>query len=559
MAYGFFLLLGGIGLFLYGINFMSSALEKLAGNNLRNILEKMTKTGFTSVMVGLGVTMLIQSSGATSVIVVSFVNAGLMKLINAVYVIIGANIGTTITAQIIAFKIDKIAPLILFIGVIMFLFIKNKLVRKIGGVILGFGMLFTGIYVMGEGINSLELATVIKNFLMKEPNPALCMLFGIVFTAIIQSSSASVGILQVLLVQTTGLTFGLKSVMFLIIGMNIGAVSPVVLLSLSGNRRSKQGAVAAILAKVIGAVAFIVLILIAPGMLSWIMGLAGGNVARQIANLHLAFNVVSTVVMFPFVEPVSRICERLLPVEEEESKETQGFVYLEPSILINPHIAVVQCKKEILRMAELAKNNLAIAIKTFFEKNVDESEKVLKIEQTINYLNHEITGFLIKLYSQKLSPEETEKVGMMMRVVTDIERIGDHAENIIEYSREMKDGSVIFSQDGLAELKAIAGKVQQVLELAIDVYENDRFEDLQTVSDLEEEVDDMHDTFNENHIKRLKAQTCNPRAGMVFADMTSNLERCSDHAINIAYAIKGEKTSISMKKVIVNTRVNNVD
>lgn len=559
MAYGVFLLLGGIGLFLYGINFMSSALEKLAGNNLRRILERMTKTGFISVLVGMGVTMLIQSSGATSVIVVSFVNAGLMKLLNALYVIIGANIGTTITAQIIAFKIDKIAPLILFVGVIMFLFMKNKLVKKIGGVILGFGMLFTGIYVMGEGVNSLELADVIKNFLAQEPNPFLCMLFGIVFTAIIQSSSASVGILQVLLLQTAGLAFGVKSIMFLIIGMNIGAVSPVVLLSLSGNIRSKQGAVAAILAKVLGAIAFIILMFIVPGILPWTMGLAEGNVARQIANLHLAFNIVSTVAMFPLVKPVVRICERILPIPEDESIETQGFIYLDSSMLINPHVAVFQCKKEILRMAELAKNNLGLALKTFFEKNVDKSEKVIKTEETINYLNHEITGFLIKLYSQKLDPQETEKVGMMMRVVTDIERIGDHAENVIEYAQEMKDGKVIFSQEGLAELKTLSGKVQQVLEKAIDVYENDRFEDLQIVSDMEEEVDDMHDTFNENHISRLKAQTCNPRAGMVFADMTSNLERCSDHAINIAYAIKGEKSSISMRKVIVNTRVNNID
>ncbi len=559
MAYGVFLLLGGIGLFLYGINFMSSALEKLAGNNLRHILEKMTKTGFISVMVGMGVTMLIQSSGATSVIVVSFVNAGLMKLVNALYIIIGANIGTTITAQIIAFKIDKIAPLILFIGVIMFLFIKNKLVRKIGAVILGFGMLFTGIYVMGEGVNSLELATVIKDFLMKEPNPILCMLFGIVFTAIIQSSSASVGILQVLLLQTAGLSVGLKSVMFLIIGMNIGAASPVVLLSLSGNRRSKQGALADVLAKVIGAIAFITIMLIIPGLLSWIMGLAEGNVARQIANLHLAFNIVSTAAMFPLVRWVGKICERVIPVEPDESSETQGFMYLDSSMLLSPHVAVVQCKKEILRMADLAKNNLALALKTFFEKNVDESERVEKTESTINYLNHEITGFLIKLYSQKLDPDEAEKVGMMMRVVTDIERIGDHAENIIEYSQEMKEGTVSFSAEGLAELRTIAGKVQQVLELAIDAYENDRFEILQTISDTEEEVDEMHDTFNENHITRLKAQACNPRAGMVFADLTSNLERCSDHAINIAFAIKGEKTSISMKKVIVNTRVYNID
>lgn len=562
MAYGVFLLLGGIGLFLYGINFMSSALEKLAGNNLRHILEKMNKTGFTSVLVGLGVTMLIQSSGATSVIVVSFVNAGLMKLINSLYVIIGANIGTTITAQIIAFKIDKIAPLILFIGVIMFLFIKNKLVRKIGGVILGFGMLFTGIYVMGEGVNSLELADVIKNFLAQEPSPFLCMLFGIVFTAIIQSSSASVGILQVLLLQTAGqaagLAFGVKSVMFLIIGMNIGAVSPVVLLSLSGNRRSKQGALAAILAKVLGAIAFIILILVVPGILPWTMGLAEGNVARQIANLHLAFNIVSTAAMFPLVNPVVKMCERLLPLAEDESSETQSFVYLDPSMLLTPHVAVMQCKKEIIRMAELAKNSLGLALNTFFEKNVDKSEKVLKTEETINYLNHEITGFLIKLYSQKLDPEEAEKVGMMMRVVTDIERIGDHAENIIEYSQEMKDGRVIFSQEGLSELRTIAGKVQQVLELAIGVYENEDFDNLQKVSDMEEEVDDMHDTFNENHISRLKAQACNPRAGMVFADLTSNLERCSDHAINIAYAIKGEKSSISMKKVMVKTIGENV-
>ncbi len=552
---GVFLLLGGIGLFLYGINFMSRSLEDAAGDNLRVILGKTTSNSVLAVLVGLFVTALIQSSGATSVMCAGFVDSGIMELSSALFAMLGANIGTTVTAQIVAFKITTIAPLILFIGMVLYLFVKNRFVKKIGAIILGFGLLFVGIYIMSEAVAAMpQLTELVKAFLERFNNPILCLLFGMVFTALIQSSSTSIGILQVIVASSIGNAAGLDAFVFIILGMNIGACSPVVIVSFSGNRKCKQAALSNVLSKLLGVAVFSVIWLLLPGLHTWIEQLSPDDVARQIANFHLFFNLVSTVLVFPFVKPITKLVQRLLPESPEEENSRQRLLYINPKLVVSPAVSIDQAKLEIVRMAQIAEKNLRLSVEAFFERNREKAEKVLETENLINYLNHHITGFLVQLHAQTLSDRDIERAGMMLRVVADVERIGDHAENIAEYAMIVCDNNLNISGVAMDELRLISEKAVGVLHMAVAIYSGEQFDQLHEVSRLEEEVDDLQERYIENHIGRLKSRVCEPRAGVVFSDMVTDLERCSDHAINIAYAINGEKSVVQVKKAYVITR-----
>lgn len=555
-VYGIFLLLGGIGLFLYGINFTSKSLEDAAGDNLRKILEKATSKSYIAFLIGILVTALIQSSGAASVITVGFVSAGFMELSKALYIMLGANIGTTITSQIIAFKIDSVAPLILFIGAALLLFVKRRVVKKIGSIILGFGLLFVGILIMNTAVNKLPFDKIITDFLATFGNPFICFGLGVLVTALIQSSSASIGILQVL-VSTSAVASGiaLRDVAYIIIGMNVGAVMPVILVSFNANRRSKRTAAASVISKLLGAALFTVLLLIFPGIVDLIIRISSPeNVSRQIANFHLAFNLIANFAVLPLCKPICRLVTKLMPDDEKEEYTSKKLVYISQNSLINPAVAIKQVKQEVMRMAYIARDNIKLSLESFFEVDVDKAERVLEVEKTINYLNHEITGFLVQLHGKALFDADIAEAGIMLRVVADIERIGDHAENIAEYAEELKNSDASLSTEGLAELRAIAERSMQTLELSIEVYEKREFDRLGEVSTLEEDVDQMQEQFIENHILRLKSEKCDPRGGVIFTDMITDLERCSDHAINIAYAINGEKSTVTLKKAYVITR-----
>lgn len=551
---GFFLLLGGIGLFLYGISFMTQSLEKAAGDNLRTILEKMTSKGIFALLVGTAVTVLIQSSGATSVMVVGFVNAGLMNLAQSLYIMLGANIGTTITGQIIAFKITAIAPLILFIGMVLYMFVKKPILQKIGGVILGFGMLFVGIYIMGMAVDALALESVVSAFLNTFSNPLLSLLFGFVITAIIQSSSASIGILQVIFAASAIPAEQLNTVFYIILGMNIGACSPVVIASLGSNTNCKQSALANFMSKVISAVLFMVFVMMVPRFSQFIVNLSPNSVARQIANFHTLFNIISSAVLFPFVGIISKLVAKIIPDDESDENEPKKLLYINSDTMLTPSIAVTQVKREVIRMAEMTYKNIKLALKSFFNGDVSITEKVFETEKTINFLNHEITAFLIQLYGKNITPKELENVAMMFHVVADIERIGDHAENIAEYAIESKNMNVDFNEVALKELKEISEKSIEVFKKAIDVYNNEMFDELPVVSGMEEHVDDLQKKCIEDHIERLKKGHCSPRSGVIFTDMVSDMERCADHAINIAYSINGEKSSVQVKKSYILVR-----
>lgn len=534
-----FMFLGGLGLFLFGMQIMQEGLEKTAGDNLRTLLEKTTTNPLSGICIGTGVTMLIQSSSATTVMVVSFVSAGLMTLPQAMNVIIGANIGTTITAQIIAFKIDSVAPLILFIGMLPVVFGKKKIMKNVGMIILGFGIIFLGMRLMSESVEPLRTNEVLTDFLVSFDNPVLAILAGTIFTAVVQSSSASIAIMQAF--ASEGL-IGFRAAAFIVIGMNLGTCITGILASLSSGRNGKCAAFLNLFYNLIKITLATLIIVLLPVTLTWIENLSPGNVARQIANLHMIMNIVAALLLAPGSKLIVRITERLIGGKDENAALNQ-LMYLDRNVLQTPALAAPLARREICRMGDLVRSNLRLSMEAFFELDSDKAKRVLEVEQTINYLNHAITGWLVELRALDVSQADREKLGMMFHVVNDIERIGDHAENISEYASIAIDRNSDISEEGIAELREISAKTLDVVELSLDIYEHESFDRLNIASAEEEEVDELQDTMIENHVKRLMAGKCDPRGGIMFTDMVTDLERCADHAINIAYSIEGEHKS----------------
>jgi len=537
---GIFMFLGGLGLFLYGMNVMSDGLELAAGDNLRVLLERMTKNRLLGVLVGAGVTAVIQSSSATTVMVVGFVNAGLMNLMQAIGVIMGANIGTTITAQILTLKISDYAPLILFVGAALFMFVKKKLAKNIGMVILGFGVLFVGLNMMGDAVAPLKENEGFVSILAAFDNPFLAVIIGAVFTAIIQSSSAAVGVTQAFAAQGI---IGFDVAIFIIMGMNIGTCVTAVIASMSSNKASKRAALMHVVFNVLGTLIFGIAIYVLPVIKTFIVNMSPDDVARQVANLHLIFNVASTVLLFPFAKYIVKIVELIIPTGNEPKLAERRLVYLDKNITLTPSIAVTQASREVCRMGRITIENFAKAVEAFFSMDSKLAKEVLEVEGTINYLNHQIAGCLVHIRALDLSPIDLEKLGMMFHVISDIERIGDHAENIAEYELIASDEKMRISVPALGELREMAEKTVEAINESMDIYEHELFDRLPIASALEEEVDDYQELLINNHVKRLMMDKCDPRGGVMFTDMVTDLERCADHAINIAYAIQGERAS----------------
>ena len=543
-AYNVFLLLGGIGLFLFGINYMGKGLEQAAGDNLRVWLEKLTTSPLKAVLVGALATAAIQSSGATMVMAVGFVNAQMMTLSQALYIMLGASIGTTITAQIIALDIDPWAPLILFIGLLLAQFIKNRTAKKIGAIVLGFGILFVGINLMGDAVKAMELGGLVASFLHNVHNPVLSLLFGAAFTLVIQSSSASVGILQVIVASSLGASMGLEEVVYMIMGMNVGAVAPLVLSALSGNRLSKRAAASQTAIKLLSAISFSILMLIFPAILAFVKNLSPNDVSRQVANFHTIYNSVSAVLMFPLIKPVAKLAEKLMPDSAEDEFYSRKLLYCSNDVSKSPAIMITQAHKEIMRFADICRANLHTALESFFDRDEDKAEAVIEREKTINFLNHEINSYLVSLYGKGLHESDVSRVSTMLSVASDLERIGDLAENIAEYTQIAASNKAKFSPAALDDLGEMAEKVEYMVDLSMKAYDKEDRELLAEARAVEEQVDAMQEEKTENHIERLKAEICDPRGGVVYTDMVSDLERISDHATNIAEGILGINASI---------------
>ena len=530
-------MLGGVGLFLYGMTAMSTGLKNAAGDRLRSILERVTTNRIAAVAIGLVVTVLIQSSSATDMMVIGFVNSGLMNLAQAIGVIMGANIGTTVTAQITAFNLTAFAPLLLFAGCVMHLFSKKLLIRHIGSIVLGFGMLFVGIGLIKASITSLSNEPIFISFLSTMNHPAVAVLFGVAFTALLQSSSSSVVIFQAFAVEGL-LTY--DQCVYLVIGAAIGSVTPNLLASLTTDRNGKRTALLNLYFNLFRAALLILLINLFPAILRGIQSLSPNDVARQVANTHTLFALTAVLIMLPCSNLLVRLSMKTLPLlpSEQRSQEEQKLVYLVNAEKNLPVIALRQGMLEVNRMGRIARGNLDTALKYFFDPSQSELfVQVEETEQTVDFLNHAISDKLIQLRSLQLSDRDVFRLSKMMTVVSNYERISDHAENIIEFADRLKNAGAKISEEGMRELRSMADAVMETLDVSMEVFEKEKFTLLPHAEALEQRVDDMQEQYVQNHITRLMKTVCDPLGGVIFTDMCTDLERCSDQAINIATAL----------------------
>ena len=544
-----FSLLGGVGLFLFGMTIMSAGLKNACGDKLQTILEHATKNKLIAIAVGLGMTVLVQSSSATDVMVIGFVNSGLMNLGQAIGVIMGANIGTTITAQITAFNISTFTPLLLFSGAIMYLFMKNDFVKHVGSVIMGFGMLFQGITMMKVAIQPLSQSEGFVSFLSTLNNPALAILFGIAFTALLQSSSSSTVIFQAFAIQ--GL-LNYNVAVYLVIGAAIGSVTPNLLASLTANRNGKRAAILNLLFNVFRAGILVALINIFPIILTGIQSLSPSDVGRQVANTHTIFAIIAVLVELPFTNKLIWLAEKIVPVlpEENQQLEDRSLVFMTQMTKVPAPVALRQTQREITRMGHIAADNLKRALDCFFHYSVSKAASVRSHEESVNILNHLIADAMVELRTLDLSPENMRRVSMMTIAVTDIERLSDHAENIVEYIEQMNAKKAEMSEAARKELLDMSQDAMDAVYLALDIFEKDDYSKLDQIEILEQHVDDHEKGLINNHIERIMNSMCNPLGGVIFSDLVTDLERCSDHAINLAYALKERPSELDAPKLV---------
>ncbi len=527
-------LLGGLGLFLFGMNFMSQGLQKAAGARLRSILEAMTKNKIVAVLFGALFTAIIQSSGATTVMVVSFVNAGIMTLAQSVGIIFGANIGTTITSQLVAFNLTGVAPFILFVGAVLIMFGKKPMVKKIGEVILGFGALFMGISMMKDSMTDLRDYQVVLDVLSSMDNPLLGILFGTVITVVVQSSSVTVSIL--LLMASQGL-MDLSVCFYVILGCNIGSCTPAVLASLDAKKEAKRAALIHVMFNVFGMV--IIGILMAFGMKyfeDFILHISGSDVGRCVANADSLFKIFQTIIFLPLSVQFVALTRRMIPGEDQEQKEYQ-LLYIGKQNIFSPSTAVVETTQEIERMGSMARENLQLAMEAFFERNQEKIAKVYETEKQIDFLSHEITDYLVKINQLQLPVVDAKRIGGLFHVVSDIERIGDHAENIVDAAVKSGEESLDFTKKGQKEIQEMHQKTMVILEKSMEMFTTMDKKNLPDILELENNIDYMERQLQQNHVKRMAKGKCSPMAGILFTDLTTGLERVADHATNIAFSI----------------------
>lgn len=523
------MLVGGLALFLYGMKMMSEGLELAAGDKLKGIIEKLTTNRFLGVAVGAVITALIQSSSATTVMVVGFVNSGLMTLSQAVWVIMGANIGTTITGQLIALDIGALAPAIAMVGVILVTFIKRKSLNHIGEIVAGLGILFIGMGMMSDAMIPLRESATFIQMMTSFSNPVIGILVGALFTAIIQSSSASVGILQTL--ARSGL-IGLRSSVFVLFGQNIGTCITAVLASIGTSKNAKRTTLIHLMFNIFGTILFTVICLVTP-LVGWMEGMTG-NPAAQIANMHTLFNVVTTLLLLPFGQYMARLSTRILKDGKEEEEGQKKLFYLKDSAIGSSAIAVSQLKNETNNMLDMAKANVHRALDAVLANSTKELEKIKETEEYIDYLNIEITRHVTKFTAMPMSAADAETVNSLFKVISDIERIGDHAINIAEYVGTLKEYKVTFSSHALGEIRTLAQCLYEGLDAVSLAPGRAGHNALRRVMTLEQQVDDLNQEYRQSQMERIHAGSCNADAGVFFSELLTDMERISDHTLNLA-------------------------
>ncbi|HAG68663.1 MAG TPA: Na/Pi cotransporter [Lachnospiraceae bacterium] len=529
-------LAGGLGLFLFGMNLMSSGIEKAAGAKLRKILEIFTTNKATGLIVGIIFTGIIQSSSACTVMVVTFVNSGIMTLYQAVGVILGANIGTTVTSQLVSFNLSQYAPAFVFCGVVMLYFIKKDMIKKAGEILLGFGVLFMGLSIMSQSMSSIREIPAVPAFFAELKSPLLAILIGTAVTAIVQSSSVTVSIILVMANQ--GL-LELPISLYIILGCNIGACATAMLASLSGKKDAKRAALIHLIFNIAGTVIMYVILGLAMGpVVSMLEIVSGGNIGRQVANAHTIFKLFQVAILFPFTDLIVRLTYFIVRGEDRKIsyRDNMTLKFIGSRNIFSPATAVVEATKELERMGLLASENLNRAMNALITLDEEDIETVYETEKNINFLNHAITDYLVKISQLNLPVDDANSIGALFHVVNDIERIGDHAENVADAAVTRKERNVEFSEVARREMGEMLDMVNQIIRYSIDMFANGNEEHLKDVEALEDEIDEKERELQQAHIDRLTRNECTPEAGMLYSDIVSGLERVADHATNIAFA-----------------------
>ncbi len=549
MVQAILLLLAGCGVFIAGMNMLSSGLEKSAGGGLKRMLGKISGNRFSGVGVGAGVTAIIQSSSATSVMVIGFVNAGILTLFQATSIIMGANIGTTITGVIVSLKslgITQYAATLAFIGVMMTFFNKER-IKQIGGILCGFGLIFVGLDVMGMAFDPDTHPEIIEFFsglFEVINNPLLLILVGMAFTALIQSSSAATGIF-IMMVGTDALT--LDCALFLVLGSNIGTCITAVLACLGANTNAKRTALIHLSFNVIGTVVFTIFLWIfRDGSVRLLQRLIS-KPEMQLAWFHVIFNVVTTLLLLPFVKQLVKMATKLIPEKKKKTAETLQFKYVDDLLLKTPSIALMQVKKEIEYMASLARENIALSVEAMGTGDTESEKTVAEKEEIIDFTNRELTQYLIKLAALVDSHAENE-IGAYFHVLNDVERIGDHAENFQKIAAQMQDSGVQFSDTAKAEIREMGDKVLRMFEVSGEAFDDMDKTRLTELTKLENEVDEMKRELSARHFARLAEGSCKIEASAYFFSAVAGLERVADHLVNVGYSILNPTGSQSQAK-----------
>ncbi|SET38628.1 Na/Pi cotransporter family protein [[Clostridium] polysaccharolyticum] len=524
-----FALLGGLALFIFGMNLMGDGLKQMAGSYLKKILEKLTASRFIAMLVGAGLTALIQSSNAMCVMVVGFVNAGVMQLERSVGVLMGAKIGTTMTGQLIAFNITEIAPVIAFIGVALTMFSKKKKVKCLGQIITSLGVLFIGLGKMSEAMKPLRDVQWFRDILAGLSNPILAVLVGIVFTVIIQSASASVGVLQVM--AASGI-ISFQHAFFVMMGMNIGASVAPAIASIGGRKDAKRVALIVVLFESIGMMLFLILAQFTP-----IIDLVAGTAhdpSRQLANANTIFNCTTVAVLLPFAAHLAKLSKMIIPGEDEQEQCKLKFIN-EAGYRSCP-VLVEQIDAEVKRMIDLVKINLDRATKTYFADKPFDPDEFNNIEETIDFLNRGITDALIRASAMETTDEEAKHVGNLFHVISDLERIGDHAENLLGYANRFLEESLTVSDEAKRQLDVLVKNVYRIYEEACEhLYHPEQIR-YDQIYQLEDQIDNIVEDMKVDNIRRLNESICKSQEGLIFVETLVDLERISDHCLNIAQA-----------------------
>ncbi|WP_027623113.1 Na/Pi cotransporter family protein [Clostridium lundense] len=523
-------LFGGLGLFLYGMKLMGDGLENAAGDRLKIFFEKIVSNPIKAIFTGTIVTAIIQSSSATTVMVVGFVNAGLMNLYQAAGVIMGANIGTTVTGQLVALNLTTAAPIFVGVGALMVLFSKGNKIKEIGSIILGFGILFIGMKTMSSSMEPLSHSEGFKSIVATlSYNPILGVLVGLGLTATVQSSSATIGILIAL--GTNGL-IPIQVALPVLFGDNIGTCATALLSSIGTNKNARKAALIHLTFNVIGTIIFVIIL---KPVSSLIVSITPDNIGKQIANAHTFFNIANVIIQAPFIKYLVAFVNKVIPGDAEE--EHVGIQYIDDRLLETPVIAVGQCSKEIVAMANKAKESFKFAVESLETGDEALIKRVGEEEDLIDLLEEEITKFLVKLSNTEISKEQVDIVTSMFRVVKDVERIGDHAKNIADLSVEKVSKRLIFSEEAMGELKGIYKYTLDALDKSITSFERNDVNIAKSVYEVEQKIDDLEEELRDNDIKRLNSSACEARVSAIYLDIISNFERVGDHSLNIAEAI----------------------